>query len=140
MRSYGDRLDSLGLAGNTEQLSRYVFAVNDLGWINCDRFYAVPEEQRRELIVEDPDPTEERVYLVFSKINSVINLGRDEQGRYVSPAIPRNEPAELVAYKVDNGKAMLCRQPVKADGRMKLDFKPARVADVREALQTAGNM
>ena len=52
MRSYADKLDSIGLAGNTEQVSRYVFAVNNLGWINCDRFYNVPPAEKRELIVQ----------------------------------------------------------------------------------------
>jgi hypothetical protein len=140
MRSYGDRLDSLGLASTTDQLSNYVFAVNNVGWINCDRFMTVPQEQKRELIVQDPDATDERVYLVFKNINSLIALQNDGQGRYVGSNVPRNEPAELVAYKVADGKAMLCRQPVKWDGHMALDFKPARIAEVREALQDAGNM
>ena len=140
MRSYADKLDSLGLAGNTEQVSRYVFAVNNLGWINCDRFYNVPPAEKRELIVQDPDATDERVYLVFKNLNSLMALGRDQQGRYVGTGIPRNEPAEVIAYKVVDGQAMLCRQPVERDGRMTLTFKPARITDVRKALEDAGNM
>ena len=100
----------------------------------------MPQEQKRELIVQDPDVTEERVYLVFKNINSLIALRNDGQGRYIGDNVPRNEPAEVVAYKVAEGKAMLCRQRVKWDGRMALDFKPARIAEVREALQDAGNM
>ena len=140
LRGYGDRLDSLGLASTTDQISNYVFSLSGLGWINCDRFYEVPQAQKRELIVQDPDATDERVYLVFKNINSLVALGRDEQGRYISSAIPRNEPAEVVAYKVEAGKAMLCRQPVTWSTPMALDFKPARIAEVREALQEAGNM
>ena len=67
-------------------------------------------------------------------------LGRDQQGRYVGTGIPRNEPAEVIAYKVVDGQAMLCRQPVERDGRMTLTFKPARITDVRKALEDAGNM
>lgn len=135
MQRYGRMLDSLGLAG-ARDLGAYVFSASQLGWINCDRFYEVPESQKQDIIVHDADTTEKHVYLVFTGINSMLRMGRADADRFIQHDVPRNEPAVVVAYKVVEGRAWLCKQPVVRGKRMQLDFKPSSIAEVRSAIQS----
>ncbi|HRH37995.1 MAG TPA: hypothetical protein PK760_06605, partial [Flavobacteriales bacterium] len=134
MAEIGRQMDSLGL-NDARDLGNYVFAANQLGWINCDRFYDVPAAQKYELVVQDADTAKKNVYLVYTGINSMMKLQRDAAGRYLQGGVPRNEPAVVVAYKVENGKAFLCKQPVDPRKQMKLEFAPASVAEIRSAIQ-----
>ncbi|MBK6831741.1 MAG: OmpA family protein [Flavobacteriales bacterium] len=134
MAEIGRELDSLGLSG-ARDLGTYVFAASQLGWINCDRFYEVPASQKYELVVHDADTTQKNVYLVYTGMNSMMRLQKRSDGSYAQPGVPRNQPATVVAYKVENGKAFLCKQAVDPRKRMDLDFKPASVAEIRDAIQ-----
>lgn len=131
---YGRCLDSLGLKDG-RALQGYVFAANAMGWINCDRFYDVPKAQQYEMIVQDPDTAKKHVYLVFNRINSMMQLPRYPDGRFLQGGLPRHEPATLVAYKVVDGKAWLCKTDVRNGQSPKLDFKPSTIAEVRTAIQ-----
>ncbi|MBP7408913.1 MAG: OmpA family protein [Flavobacteriales bacterium] len=134
MAEIGRELDSLGLSG-ARDLGTYVFAASQLGWINCDRFYEVPASQKYDLIVHDADTTQKNVYLVYTGINSMMRLQKRSDGSYAQDGVPRNQPATVVAYKVENGKAYLCKQAVDPRKRMDLNFKPASVAEIRDAIQ-----
>ncbi len=46
----------------------YISKVSRMGWINCDRFYDVPQEERDNLFVEAETP----VQMIFTRINSVL--------------------------------------------------------------------
>ncbi len=134
VQAYGRCLDSLGLEDG-RALQGYVFATNALGWINCDRFYNVPQAQQYELIVQDPDTASKHVYLVFTGINSMMRLTRWPDGTFRQPGLPRHEPATMVAYKVVDGKAWLSRSTVRNGQSPKLDFKPSTIAEVRATIQ-----
>ncbi|WP_291728229.1 hypothetical protein [Bernardetia sp.] len=61
------------VAKNASQLSAraldsYAFSVSGLGWINCDRFYGVPNSQKVDLLVNSKTP----VRVIFNSINSVM--------------------------------------------------------------------
>jgi len=134
LAAYGRYLDSLGLSG-TGDLGAYVFAASTMGWINCDRFYDVPASERHDFVLHDDDPADKQVYLVFTRINSLMRLRKEEGGMYRQRDIPRGEPATLVAYKVENGTVYLSRDPIVPGRRPSLDFKPASVAEVRGTIQ-----
>ena len=86
MEAYTERLDSLGLA-DVDNVNRYIFSSNRLGWINCDRFYDVPQAQKFNLVVQDSDTIREKVYVVFTEMKSMIQLYK-RNGRYCTNNIP----------------------------------------------------
>jgi len=131
--AYAARMDSLGSATTTAGLQGYVLTTSRLGWINCDRFYNDPSP-RTILAVADPDASDEEVYLVFTGIKSMLQMQRNDSHEYRLNEIPKNQPAVVFAYKVLDGKPMLCRQDVEHTKKMKLDFKPSSFAEIRAAL------
>ncbi|MFZ1686676.1 MAG: OmpA family protein [Flavobacteriales bacterium] len=132
--AYAARLDSLGNAATTNNLMGYVLTTSRLGWINCDRFMDEPGP-RTILAIADPDASEEQVYVVFTRIKSMLQLEHTEGNSYRYENMPRNQPAVVFAYKVENGKPMLCHQPVDHTKKMKLDFKPSSFAEIRKVLR-----
>ena len=49
------------IKGNLDAASvdNYFFQVNQLGWINCDRFLNVPQEEKMIMVINDEDEVEE---------------------------------------------------------------------------------
>jgi hypothetical protein len=128
------RMDSLGLADRTS-LGTYVFTTTDMDWINCDRFYDVPEEAKSDLYVSASPAGNEQVYIVFTRISSVLATHR-ENGTHIAPNVPRNEPKVLFAYAVKDGRAQLCVQELRPGTDPKLVFKPSTYAEIRSTLDT----
>ena len=127
-------LDSMGML-DTRAVSGYVFMTNTLGWINCDRFYNVPEPMKHDVVVLDSDTTEKRVYLVFNDIKSMVNVPRSRVGEFRQPGIPRNEKATLLAYSVVDGQLKMQVSEVTGKGSVALDLKPAPVSALRQAIR-----
>ncbi|QQR86890.1 MAG: OmpA family protein [Flavobacteriales bacterium] len=132
--AYVAKADSTGTGATSGLLNAYVFAVSSLGWINCDRFYG-SEEPQSIIAFRDPDATEEEVFLVFTGIKSILAIGKSDQDRYTSPRVPVTEPAILFAYKVQDGKPMLCKKPVDRGQRQSLQFEPSSFTEIRSVLK-----
>lgn len=115
-------------------LNAYVMNVSSLGWINCDRFYASRAPQSI-IAFRDPDATDEEVYLVFTNIHSILPIRKTSGDHYCSPSVPVTEPATLFAYKVEDGKPMLCRTAVDRSASQSLRFKPSSFAEIRSVLK-----
>lgn len=132
--AYVSKADSTGTGATGHLLSAYVMTVSTLGWINCDRFYG-SEAAQGIIAFRDPDATEEEVFLVFTGIHSILAIGKSEHDRYASPSVPVSEPAVLFAYKVQDGKPMLCRKPVDRRRKQTLEFEPSSFAEIRSVLK-----
>src|SRR6185436_10776315 len=90
-------------------LSSYAFNATRLGWINCDRFPQIADEQKYVAEVIDTDASREQVYLVFSDINSIVGMNPTGDGRYEFAGVPKGQITEVFALKVKDGRAMVCR-------------------------------
>ena len=51
----------------------FFYAVNTLGWINCDRFYQLADSEKTPLMVKDVDEQEEMIFVFFEDISPVFN-------------------------------------------------------------------
>jgi hypothetical protein len=75
-----------------------MLASNQLGWINCDRFYE-SKQPKTEFTVEvnvseDIDPA---VVMVFKDINSVLPFSYRKGNSFVFSGVPVNAQIEIVA-------------------------------------------
>ncbi|HEY0977605.1 MAG TPA: hypothetical protein VGE21_09055, partial [Flavobacteriales bacterium] len=108
------------------------------GWINCDRFYDVPAREKVQVITEGPSPVNTETFLIFTNIASVMRMERTESGRFISPAVSRNEPAVLFSYTVIDGRPHLCHQVLAKGVKPKLEFEPSRFSVISKLLTTYG--
>lgn len=123
-----------------QTLDRYFFAVNRLGWINCDRFMDIPDNQLTQIAIQDSDASEERLMLVFPHLPSILALkSKTVQGDYLSDNIPKGMPAKLIGIKVDQGRSMLAVKDIKI-GESKqsysLVYQPKSLKEIQKVLES----
>jgi hypothetical protein len=87
-------------------MSEYIFAVTGTGWINCDRFYKIPDRKKVEFAVSEPR-SGGNINMVFSSINSVMGGNQHRNVTYFK-SIPADEEVTLVAVRKENNQAYLC--------------------------------
>jgi hypothetical protein len=83
------------------RLTNYMFSTNQFGWINCDAFYNDTINEKVELIVKIPQGIPEdytvRVYAVFKKLNSVMQLYTNDNEKFSAAGLPSGEEIYLIA-------------------------------------------
>ena len=121
---------------SAQTLNNYLFRVNELGWINCDRFYNIPESEKMELAINDPDQEEERVFIVFKEIDSILRPGKRNQ-QYISSRIPKSADVKIVGIKIKDGRPQLAVKETKVDALASdytLEFKTCSLKEMRSTL------
>ena len=123
-----------------QTLDRYFFAVNRLGWINCDRFMDTPDNQLTQIAIQDSDSSEERLMLVFPHLPSILALkSKTVQGEYLSDNVPKGMSAKLIGIKVDQGRSMLAVKDIKI-GESKqsysLVYQPKSLKEIQKVLES----
>lgn len=98
-----------GTLSATNELDSYVFKTNNLGWINCDRFYNVPKEQKVDLLVNSHTP----VRVIFNKINAVME-GTQNGKQNTFSAIPKGEPITIFGVRKKGEKLFMAFHKTKA--------------------------
>lgn len=123
-----------------QTMDRYFFAVNRLGWINCDKFLDMPEAQLTQIAIQDSDASEERLMLVFPHLPSILGVkSKTAQGDYLSDNIPKGMAAKLIGIKVDQGRSMLAVKDIKI-GESKqsynLVYQPKSLREIQKVLES----
>jgi len=139
MQEYVLRSDSLNSA-DMGGVNAYVFSTTTLGWINCDRFINVPEEDKYVVVAKAPRQTDAQVFLVFDRIRSLMQMGRDRWNNYASPSVARAEPATIFAYTVIDGQAHVCMRPASPSAQAELQFEPSSIAEIGDLLRSLAGM
>ncbi|MDF1673360.1 MAG: hypothetical protein P1U41_07625, partial [Vicingaceae bacterium] len=85
----------------------YQLSAGKLGWINCDRFYDVPNTSPLMVKVDSKEPVSVRI--VFRDINSVLPCytSSNHNDVYTAENIPTGEKVLLMAYSVKGDNAVL---------------------------------
>jgi hypothetical protein len=110
---------------------------NELTWINIDRFLKYKPSDLRPITLKDTDASGEKTYIVFKDIKSLLPLRKSEDGKlYKRDGIPKKEKAALLAYKVEDGKALVYYE--KISGKKKdytLSYEVYKLSEFRALLK-----
>ncbi len=132
MESYSDDSAVSGTLVNS-----YVMHYNELTWINIDRFLKYKPSDLRPITLKDTDASGEKTYIVFKDIKSLLPLRKSEDGKlYKRDGIPKKEKAALLAYKVEDGKALVYYE--KISGKKKdytLSYEVYKLSEFRALLK-----
>ncbi|MBD77603.1 MAG: hypothetical protein CL840_01515 [Crocinitomicaceae bacterium] len=133
IESLAGKMDDLGLTNN-DALNTYVFTMNELSWINVDRFMKYPANQKRDVIIADNDTTRKKVMLVFKDMNSTLQLAKNNN-HYYKNELPKNQKIYVFAFKVKDGKPQVFLKPLESEVReVKLNFRPSSFAEIKKIL------
>ena len=87
---------------SANSLESYIMSTSDLGWINCDRFYDVPNDERVDLLVNSSTP----VRVIFNAINGVIS-GNNRDGINTFASIPKDESITIFSIRKKEDKLFM---------------------------------
>ena len=115
--------------------------IQNLGWINCDRFYnapnKVPVECEFDSSLISPSAT---IYVIFKNINSILseNIWAENRGGTIRLAsqLPAGEPVNIIAITNQKGKLYSFKKSfIAGDGQaLKLQFNPVEEKDLSKHL------
>lgn len=116
-------------------LSRYVVAASQLGWINCDRFYEMAENEKTNLEFARISKGD-RYYLIFKNRKSLV-IPYDNNEKMIFKGVPKGEDVRLVAVNMWNGNAKMAVHDFvsKANHGVQLKFVPSQISDLKKALE-----
>lgn len=120
-------------------LRQYLYQVNELGWINCDRFLDIPAEQKEALAIQGSGSGEELVYVIFKERNSILQA-RADGAVFRTQAIPRDQEVKILAVSVENGRPYMAfaETTVAKQSELTLEYQAANLKEVRKELQKIG--
>lgn len=98
------------------ELEYYMFSATEMGWINCDRFWDVDENEKTDFIVKTNNPSETNIKIVFKDIKSIMN-GKLENGNLVFKNIPKGKRIKIIGISHSNGKPTLAIEETTTDSK-----------------------
>lgn len=119
---------------NAKRASRYVVSTTDLGWINCDRFYDVPQEDKTNLTLANVE-NGVKCFMVFKNIKSVLRPSGMKDKSFKD--IPKGELVTLLALKFMNDKAYIAKHEVTTGSvkKMELDYKVTTLSKLKNIIK-----
>ena len=122
---------------NTDDLAGYSFEVARLGWINIDKFYKYPPEQRIELAVYDQNGSEAKLFVVCKEMNGVLPMSF-YNGKYTAPPLPQGMAVTIVGLKIRDGKPQLFLQNLELQKNLSignLKYQSLTVAELKAEME-----
>jgi hypothetical protein len=113
----------------------YMFSVTKMGWINCDRFWDINEEQKTDFFVTTQSPKETKIQIVFKDINSIMTgIYKDE--KFVFENVPLGRQVKVIGISYLNGKPTMgvSETTIDKDGFELNAFKEFTLDDLEKEL------
>lgn len=117
---------------STSDISQYIYESQNLGWINCDRFYDQPPVS---LLVKNSSPGNENVFIVIKNRRSLLIPGV-QHNNFVYDALPLGETAIIFGFKVNNGELQMATEEVilESENTSILAYNSVSYADLERQL------
>jgi hypothetical protein len=120
---------------SVEDLQYYAFSINQLGWINCDRFYNVPVSQKINFTIANEGNTD--LKLVFTDMKSVLT-GCRVKDKIVFSNVPKNKSVTLVGIRIVNDKTELAmlKTTTQEFCETPLNYQPVSIEELKTKIKT----
>lgn len=110
------------VASNAEAMDAYLLASEELGWINCDEFYDIPN--KTNVLVRVDTTYRPSVRMVFDNLSSVMNGNYNPRnGTVTFSDVPVGEPIRLVGYSIMDGTPYIANQSMSISENLNYDLQ-----------------
>lgn len=106
-------------------LQYYMFSATEMGWINCDRFWDIEDDEKTDFIVKTFNPKETKIQIIFKDIKSIMT-GTYENENIVFKNVPKGKEIKVIGISYSNGK------PTLAIGESMTDSKDFELKNFQE--------
>ncbi len=123
-----------------QNFAKNAFAVTDLGWVNCDRFYNEkgPRVSVVASVINENMQNKAKAFLVFDELNAVIEGHLGPKGQFTFENIPEGMKAKVVAigYSAAAGGAYMKTTNVVTKGGNVASITMAKISesDLKQAM------
>jgi len=117
--------------------SSYITSINQLGWINCDRFTNYSE--KCDLYVKD-ESNGTQYFLIFDDIKSMLRPSSDNGG-VVFSNIPENMNVKILGIRLVDSKPYIAVKEYKTKDTnvLNMDFQPGSLSMIKNELSKLEN-
>ena len=116
----------------------YIMNNYNLGWINCDRFYYLKEQDKTNLIINEKPDSKTNYKVVFKNINSIM-APTYSGNRFGVFNVPKNQNVIIVAIRYNNNTHQIELKLEETntsrwDENLQLDFEVVSADELKRAL------
>ena len=117
-------------------VEQHILSTKSLGWLNCDRFAKIPEDQKISYIIKVPD-VNTNIKLVLKKYKSCLSGSRDGEN-IVFSSLPKNEAVTIIGMVQDKDQPLLDMVEDRTDGKevKTIQCKPVTYGELTQKLKT----
>ena len=116
--------------------------INQFGWVNCDRFLRIPDDQKQHIMVCDAQNTinNDTKYTVFCKSTKVVtslSFSGNDIFKTGYSGLPKGEEVVVIGLRINEGKVEVFQQEGVVGALSTItnpDFKETSLAEVRTIL------
>lgn len=115
-------------------MQAYITDIDQLGWVNVDKF-AKMEGERAPLAIKETEDAS--MYIACKSINSILPMYRDDQGVYSINQLPKGMRVTVVSIKIKDGMPQLAMRDVVIGETpaLELSYKSCSLNNLREEMQ-----
>jgi hypothetical protein len=100
-KKFKGKEDSLLTDIKKDELDYFIFASNEMGWLNCDRFEEDPAA-KIDFYVNCPSPNNTNISLAFEDFPGLL-AGQNDNGQIVFHNVPKGKKVKIIG--IDSGSA-----------------------------------
>jgi predicted RNase H-like nuclease (RuvC/YqgF family) len=116
-------------------LDFYMFSATKMGWINCDRFWDIDDQEKTHFVVNTTAISDTKVQIVFKDIKSIMNPTHEKENA-IFENLPLGKQIKIIGISFENGKPTMAvaETTVDKDGFDLKDFKEFSLDDLETEL------
>ncbi len=106
---------------------QYLYAVNVVGWYNCDRFMSLPKSKKEEVYVSTSQEQNRRVIAMFTDENSCLDLYNNNG--FFTFSYPKQSNFVLISCYVEDDKFMVGTSFPPFDSEVNIDHRQMKLSE-----------
>ncbi len=106
IKKFKGKEDSLLTDIKKDELDYFIFASNEMGWLNCDRFEEDPAA-KIDFYVNCPSPNNTNINLAFEDFPGLL-AGQNEGGKIVFHNVPKGKKVKIIGINSGSATPTMC--------------------------------
>ena len=106
VKKFKGKEDSLLTDIKKDELDYFIFASNEMGWLNCDRFEEDPAA-KIDFYVNCPSPNNTNINLAFEDFPGLL-AGQNEGGKIVFHNVPKGRKVKIIGINSGSATPTMC--------------------------------
>jgi hypothetical protein len=106
VKKFKGKEDSLLTDIKKDELDYFIFASNEMGWLNCDRFEEDPAA-KIDFYVNCPSPNNTNINLAFEDFPGLL-AGQNEGGKIVFHNVPKGKKVKIIGINSGSATPTMC--------------------------------